>query len=237
MPASADELAISEKHDSAVRHVYIEALRLTGRTLTQQQVARHLSLTVDQVELSLHRLAGNHAVVLHPHICEPWVIHPYSTSPTAIWVEGSGRGWWAPCIWCGLGVAVLAGGNATLHARLGGEAQDVDVEVRNGQVVQDDLIVHFAIPPRAAWDNVHHFCSTVLPFRSQQDVADWSERHGIDQGQTAPISQVLDLARHWYGHHCDTGWRKWTTAQASGIFRDVGLTGPFWDIDATGSTF
>src|SRR5262249_57149373 len=33
------------------------------------------------------------------------------------------RGWWAPCIWCALGVAALVGEDVVIHSRIGGEAE------------------------------------------------------------------------------------------------------------------
>jgi hypothetical protein len=52
------------------------------------------------------------------------------------------------------------------RTRIGGEAEDIDIHVEKGRVRESDLWVHFAVPPRNAWDCVHHFCATVLAFRS-----------------------------------------------------------------------
>jgi Alkylmercury lyase len=49
------------------------------------------------------------------------MIHPFSLSPTGTWVQQGEQGWWAPCIWCGFGIAALAGENAVIHARIGAE--------------------------------------------------------------------------------------------------------------------
>ena len=81
--------------------------------------------------------------------------------------------------------------------------------------------------------------STVLPFRSEADVDAWCLRHAIAKGAVAPIGQVAELARVWYGKHADHDWKKWSIAQARQIFERVGLTGPFWalETDAGGQTF
>jgi hypothetical protein len=99
------------------------------------------------------------------------------------------------------------------------------------------LWIHFAVPPRNAWDCVHHFCATVLPFRRPEDVGTWSDRHGIPMGAVAPIAQVMDLGREWYARHADPDWRKWTVREAAEIFRKVGLVGDFWEIPATEGGF
>ena len=96
---------------------------------------------------------------------------------------------------------------------------------------------HFAVAPRAAWDNVHHFCATVLPYRSAEDVRLWSERHGILMGAVAPVSQIMHLGREWYARHADPDWQKWSVHEAAETFRRVGLTGEFWDIPVTEGGF
>jgi hypothetical protein len=147
-------------------------------------------------------------------------------------VAGSRHGWWAPCIWCGLGIAALVREDVVIHSRLGGEVEGIDLHVRQGAVVQDDMVVHFAVPPRNAWDNVHYYCSTVLAFESESQVEAWSIRHGIPKGAVVPISQVMSLATAWYGGHAAPDWKKWSIDQARAIFARAGLTGPFWDLPA-----
>jgi hypothetical protein len=223
--------------DAEVHHAFIDRLRQTGRAPSRHEVSAALAKPVEEIEKALSRLAESHGVVLHPHVCEPWVIHPVSFSPTATWVQKGDQGWWAPCIWCGCGIATLVGGDAVIHARLGGEMEDIDIHIVKGEVQDKDLWVHFALPPRTAWDNVHHFCATVLPFRRESDVRLWSERHGIPVGSAVPIAQVQDLGREWYGHHCDRNWRKWSVDEAIKIFEKVGLVGAFWSLESRDGSF
>ena len=83
---------------------------------------------------ALKRLEASHGVVCHPRHASPWVIHPFSLSPTATWVQGDQRGWWAPCIRCALGVAALVAEDVVIHSRIGGEAEDLDLHVGGGLV-------------------------------------------------------------------------------------------------------
>jgi hypothetical protein len=223
--------------DAGVHHAFIDRLRQTGYAPSRHEVSATLAKPVKEIDETLYRLAESHGVVLHPHICEPWVIHPFSSSPTATWVQQGSQGWWAPCIWCGCGIAALVGGNAVIHARLGGEMEDIDIHIDNGKVVENDLWVHFAVPPRAAWDNVHHFCATALPFRQAAGAQMWSQRHGIPAGLAVPSTQVQDLGREWYAHHCDRDWRKWSVAEAIKIFEKVGLVGTFWSLENRDGSF
>src|SRR5581483_6199902 len=183
-------------------------------------------------------LAAIHGVVLHPHVCEPWIVHPFSLTPTLNWIESERASWWAPCVWCALGVAALAGGRVGIHTRFGAEGEALMIEVNDG-VPEDveNVFVHFAVPPARAWDNVHQHCSLVLPFHSADDVRGWCERHGQSMGEVVPLIQVARLARLWYGRHADPDWRKWSIAEAQDIFTQAGLTSGFWRLESRAGKF
>ena len=209
--------------------VHAEVLRRiveSGRAPTLVELAA--ALPGDDVAAALRRLHVGHGLVLHPKSTEVWIAHPFSLSPTAVWVASARAGWWAPCIWCAMGIVTLAAPTATIHARLGGEATSVSIATRDGRLLDEELVVHFALPPRDAWHNVVHFCATVLPFRDADEVDAWCARHGLRKGEVVPIARVLDLGRAWYARHLDVDWKKWTVAEAQAIFDQVGLRGPFW---------
>jgi hypothetical protein len=77
----------------------------------------------------------------------------------------------------------------------------------------------------------------VLPFAREDDVTAWSARHALPLGEIVPLSQLLDLAREWYGRHAASDWRKWTIPEAQAIFERVRLRGPFWRLPDTDGTF
>jgi hypothetical protein len=99
-----DEQLLSRLHYHLIRGLVEECA-----CPTNPELAHQLGVPTNQVEELLRGLSAIHGVVLHPHVCEPWVIHPFSITPTANWIEGPRGGWWAPCVWCALGVAVLGG--------------------------------------------------------------------------------------------------------------------------------
>jgi hypothetical protein len=190
------------------------------------------------MEALLRGLAAIHGVVLHPHACEPWVVHPFSVTPTLHWIEGNNSGWWAPCVWCALGVATLAGGKLRIHTRYGGEAEPLILDVRDGQPGgPPGTVVHFAIPPARAWNNVHQHCALVLPFRNEREIDEWCDRHRQPRGEAVPLAQVGILARAWYGSHANPDWHKWTIEEAREIFHRAGLQSAFWDLGARVGSF
>jgi len=221
----------AEKALPLVHHELIERFINTGNCPNRSELAERLEMSVAEIEQHLSELAAIHGIVLHSHICEPWVVHPFSTTPTMHWVKGPNASWWAPCVWCALGIATLVGGETQIHTRIGAEVEPLVITVLKGEPVGlEDVLVHFAIPPARAWDNVHQHCSMVLPFRSHEEIVAWCNRHHLPHGEDVPLHQVAEFARVWYGKHADMNWHKWTVAEAQDIFHRSGLVSPFWDL-------
>ncbi|WP_263385746.1 alkylmercury lyase family protein [Granulicella arctica] len=225
-----------EQHLADVHAVIVQQLLESGRSPHPELIAQLLQITSQDLSDRLNRLAELHGLVLHPHVAEPWIVHPFSTTPTLNFVEGENHGWWAPCLWCAFGIAQLAGGRIRIHSRLGAETEPLILEVEEGMpVTGSDIVVHFSIPPRNAWSNVHQHCSLVLPFRTEADVLAWCNKHGCSYGEAVPLETTAELARRWYGPYARSSWRKWSMEQAQQIFRDSGLNSAFWELSGKGT--
>ncbi len=223
---------------SALHHELIRSLIETGSCPNNSELGRKLDIPRTQIEQLLRKLSEIHGIVLHPHICEPWIVHPFSLTPTMHWITGPKGSWWAPCIWCALGVATLVRGETQFHTRFGAESETLIIRVTDGQPIGAEQVwVHFAIPPASAWQNVHQHCSMVLPFRSPEKTRDWCDRHHLPHGEVVPLHQVARLACLWYGTYDDVDWHKWTTSEAQEIFREAGLVSRFWDLGEKKGTF
>jgi hypothetical protein len=228
-----DQPALSRLH-----YELVSDLIHSGACPTNTDLALRFGATTSEVDDLLRALAEMHGVVLHPHRPAPWIVHPFSVTPTLNWIEGRGRSWWAPCIWCAFGVATLVGGEVRLHSRYGAECDPIIIPVRDGQPLGfESVLVHFAIRPARARDNVHEHCSMVLPFRNADEVSRWSTRHSLPRGETVPLHQVAALAHHWYGSHAQPDWHKWSVAEAQEIFRGAELTSPFWSLESKDGRF
>jgi hypothetical protein len=217
---------------SRLHYEIIHGLIESGTCPSNTELANRMSIPLIEIKELLRALSDIHGVVLHPHASRPWIVHPFSLTPTVNWIEGTRTSWWAPCVWCALGVANLVGGEVRIHTRFGAEGETLTIPVIDGTPVGlDEIVVHFAIPPARAWENVHEHCSLVLPFRSIEQIEGWCSRHGMTFGQSVPLPQVARLAKVWYGFHGDPGWHKWTVSEAQEIFHRAGLQSEFWDLD------
>jgi Alkylmercury lyase len=234
---------------SRVHCALLDGILRSGHALSSAQLAAATGATVDDVDAALGRLADEHGLLLHPGSQRRavWIAHPFALSPTGTWVETrGGEGWWAPCLWCAFGIITLLersvrgssrAADADVHARLGAHAKTVTIAVRAGMIIDDGgaSVVHFALPPRAAWDNVVHWCASVQPFAAEADVAAWCARHGYARGAVVPIAQVRDLGEAWYEDHLAPDWHKHNLREAQEIFARVGLTDPFWSLAEVGA--
>jgi hypothetical protein len=228
-----NELALSRLH-----YELISDMIQTGACPTTTELALRFGATPSDIDDLLLSLADLHGVVLHPHRPAPWILHPFSLTPTLNWIEGRSRSWWAPCIWCAFGVATLAGGEVRIHSRYGAECDAIIIPVRNGQPLGfESVVVHIPIRPARAWDNVHEHCSLVLPFRHADEIGRWSSRHSLPRGEAVPLHQVAALANAWYGSHADPNWHKWSVAEAQEIFRQAGLASAFWNLESKDGRF
>ena len=69
-------------------------------------------------------------------------------------------------------------------------------------------------------------------FRSEEHVRRWSERAGIAVGAVFSLDSLWRLAQLWFEDRLSPNWRRRTMDEAHAIFREAGLTGPFWRLDA-----
>lgn len=219
-------------HYTLIRHIIDR-----GYAPEAPELATLLGSSEAEVVAALLRLHADHGVVLHPHQPKVWVIHPFALAPTNFLVKSAGGEWWGNCAWCSLGVAALLAQDVTITTALGAGERQVQVHIRDGRVVEEQYLVHFPIPMRQAWDNVIYTCSTMLLFDDEPHVDRWCSRHHIAKGDVQPIARVWEFARVWYGNHLNPAWKKWTTAEARGIFRQFGLTAKTWELPATAERF
>lgn len=179
---------------------------------------------------ALEALADYHGVVLHPATKEVWIAHPFSSTPTTFIVKSGTKRWWGNCAWCSLGLVHLIGGSATIETRIGGIGDPIEIRFENGKVMNDQLVVHFPVPMKNAWDSVIYTCSLMLVFRSEAEVDEWCAVRSLPHGDVQPIEKIWDFASEWYARHADRDWKKWSVAEAAEIFRRNRLTHPVWQI-------
>lgn len=182
------------------------------------------------IESGLEALAENQAIVLHPNSFDIWVAHPFALFPTLFWVKTKDKQWWGNCPWCSFGIAALAKADTEIYTKLKGQQEPIKIEIRAGEVVQKEYVVHFPIPAAKIWDNVVYTCSMMLVFNNENEIEEWCRLHNKPKGEVVPIAQVWELAKVWYGNYLDPDFKRKTKAIAKEMYQSVGLTADFWKL-------
>ena len=179
---------------------------------------------------ALNDLQDYHGVVLHPNEPKIWVIHPFSLAPTNFYVETQNGQWWGNCAWCSLGIAVILKEDVKITTNIGAETKQVEINIVDGEIVENNYFIHFPIPMKNAWDNVIYTCSNMLIFENEQQIKAWSKKHNIPEGDIQPIEKIWAFSKKWNGNHLNPEWTKWTVEDAKRIFKEYNLVGNIWNL-------
>lgn len=223
--------------NSILHYTIIKFIIDNGFAPEVDELAGIFETSEEDIITALHNLQDGHGVLLHPNSTKIWVIHPFSLAPTNFLVRDETKEWWGNCAWCSFGLAALLNRDVTITTTLGANSNQIDVHIRDGQVVENDLWVHFPVPMRNAWDNVIYTCSTMLLFETKSAVDDWCRKHRIHKGDIQPITRIWEFSRIWYGNHLNPEWKKWTAAEAKSIFERFQLTSDIWNIPVSDTRF
>jgi len=221
--------------DQDLRGLLARMIADRGHGPTLDELAAAAGADAAHIERSLRALHEAHALLLHPHKCEPWVVHPFALSPGGCWVETPQRGYWANCLYCALGIAAALHSDAIVTTRLGGESETRTYRVADGALLDTDGVFHLSTPAARWWDNVIHACASFQPFASEADVDPWCERHAMPRGAVMTLPELWRFASDWYGNCLEKPWRKQNPEQVRALLDRNGLTGPFWALSSPGS--
>ena len=71
----------------------------------------------------------------------------------------------------------------------------------------------------------------MLLFRSEEHALNWCRTWKLEPGGLMSLEQGWQLAQGWYGpDRRDPAWLRKTVEEAAALFKEVGLTDPFWDL-------
>ena len=67
-------------------------------------------------------------------------------------------------------------------------------------------------------------------FRSEEDLARWSEQTGRGVGAVFSPGQLWELAKVWWDDRLAFDWQRRTVQERQAMLTAAGLTGEFWDL-------
>ncbi len=70
----------------------------------------------------------------------------------------------------------------------------------------------------------------MLLFRSEEHVDRWCKQWRRPRGGMLTLQQGWKLSQLWYGDRLSPDWKPKSPAEAQAVFREVGLSGDFWQL-------
>ena len=134
-------------------HVFREAAA-TARVPQAPDISRALGRLEADVRAALHELAVAKVLILAPNDGDIWAANPFCAVPSGFRVAAAGKHYWGICIWDALGIAAALGADAIITAPCGDCGAGMTLEVRDGNLVRTEGVVHFAIRAHHWWDNI-----------------------------------------------------------------------------------
>jgi hypothetical protein len=80
--------------DLDIRHFIYTTFAETARPPATREIAEFISLSIDEIEGSLDRLAQAHHIALAPGTHTIWMAHPFSGLPTNYIAKVEGKKYW-----------------------------------------------------------------------------------------------------------------------------------------------
>ena len=143
--------------DALARDVRLYVFReaaATAQVPQAPQISRALGHAEPDVRGALLALAAGKVLILAPNDGNIWTANPFCAVPSGFRVSAQGKRYWGICIWDALGIGAALGTDAVITAPCGDCGARLTLEVRDGQLVRDEGVVHFAVPAHHWWDNI-----------------------------------------------------------------------------------
>ncbi len=137
-----------------VRLLIYERFVAEGRPPSVAQAAEALDAAEDEVASAYRELERARVIVLAPGTMDIWMANPLSAVPTPFRAETERGSYWGNCVWDGLGIVAMLGGQGSLETSCPDCGEAMSFRVRRGELEPVDAVVHFAVPAARWWDNI-----------------------------------------------------------------------------------
>jgi DNA-binding transcriptional MocR family regulator len=141
--------------DTKVKLNIYETIARTTQAPTSRDVAKALSASLQEIEAAFERLHKKRLLVPEPG--DPSRIRmapPFSGVETPFRVKVRDKVYYANCAWDALGIPAALHQDAVVEASDGHSGEPMTLEVRDGQPVPQQCVIHFAVPAAQWWDDI-----------------------------------------------------------------------------------
>jgi hypothetical protein len=192
-----------------------------GRPPTAAEAARRLQVGVEEVLAGWGRLHDEHALVLDEDRVGIRMAHPFSARPMHFVVASATQKWWGGCAWDSFGIMAALDQQVLVATTCLGCGRPLALLADPQAPPAEQYVARFLVPAARWWDDVVRTCSTIR--------LACGPAHAED-GAVVDLPTIWRLGKVWYGDRLHDDHRRRTPSEATEVFAELGLTGPFWDM-------
>ena len=137
-----------------VRHFVYNHFADATRPPTVDETARHFNIQIEEAGALYKELHNHHAFFLEPGALTIRMANPFSGIPTDFKVDANGKTYCANCAWDMLGIPAALHSNAVIEAVCAESNDAVRLEIRDGQITNNQLLLHFPLPFARWYDDL-----------------------------------------------------------------------------------
>lgn len=121
---------------------------------TVEDTARHFNIGIAEASALYKELHNRHAFFLEPDTLTIRMANPFSGIRTDFRVHANGKTYFANCAWDMLGIPAALHTEAVIDAVFTESNDSVQLEIKKGQITNNQLLIHFPIPFARWYDNL-----------------------------------------------------------------------------------
>ena len=118
------------------------------------ETARHFNINGETVINLYKELHNRHALFLDMETLQVRMANPFSGIPTNFKVHADGKTYFANCAWDMLGIPAALHSDAIIEAICAESNDAVQLEIRDGQITNNQLLIHFPLPFSRWYDDL-----------------------------------------------------------------------------------
>src|SRR5687767_967694 len=119
-----------------------------------EETARHFNIEIEEASALYKESHNRHAFFLEPDTLTIRMANPFSGIPTDFRVHANGKTYYANCAWDMLGIPAALHNDAVIEAVCTESNDPAQLEIRDGKVTKNDLLVHFPLPFARWYDDL-----------------------------------------------------------------------------------
>jgi hypothetical protein len=129
-----------------IRHFVYQHFADTTHPPSVDETAVHFNISNEEASDNYKELHNRHAFFLEPETMSIRMANPFSGIPTDFKVHANGKTYYANCAWDMLGIPAALHTDAIIEAICTESNDAIQLEIKDGQITNNQLLVHFPIP-------------------------------------------------------------------------------------------